>query len=154
MTCRFVPHPHRRQRFRSAAAIVALLAAAALQGGCEAAVGTTTSTAGKNPLDRVYSWATGKDCAMVRPRSGASYCVEDEVAVPVTAHCYPTLGEITCYTAADPYPGRQREMGSVPVAQLSAAPKAAGVHLPAPPPAAVAPGTPPATPPGTETASR
>ena len=80
-----------------------------------AAVGAgTVVTTGKTPVDHVYSWVTGKDCSVVRKSRGYTYCIEDEVVTPVLVHCYPTLGEVTCYAVPDPFPGGQRELGSVP----------------------------------------
>lgn len=92
-----------------------LLLAALLPGGCAAAIGAGAIAAtGKNPVDHLYSLASGKDCSLARKQRGLTYCVEDEVPIDTALHCYPTLGEATCYRAADPYPGTQREMGGPP----------------------------------------
>ena len=87
--------------------------AALIPGGCVAALGAGAIAAtGKTPVDHVYSLASGKDCSLVRKQRGLTYCVEDELVIETALHCYPTLGEATCYRAADPYPGAQREVGS------------------------------------------
>jgi hypothetical protein len=114
---RFPHHPPSRCRIPTAAGILLIAVCAGLQGGCAAAVGVgTIVTTGKTPVDHVYSWIAGKNCSMVRQHRGKTYCVEDEPEIPVVVHCYPTLGEVTCYDAPDPYPGGQRKLGSsVPV---------------------------------------
>ena len=66
----------------------------------------------KTPVDHIVSLVTGKDCSIVRQHRGLTYCVEDEVTPPVQVHCYPTIGEVTCYGEPDPFPGHQRELGS------------------------------------------
>ncbi len=98
---------------RSIGRFVIVVAGVALQGGCAAATDAIASP-GKTPLDRVYSWASGKDCSLVRARHGDTYCVEDEMSAPAVVHCYPTLGEVTCYATSDPFHGRQREIGHAP----------------------------------------
>ncbi len=147
----FLPH-RRRHLLRSAAGIVALAACVVTQGGCTAGIGTgSIAGTGKTPLDRAYSWASGKDCSMARQRNGDTYCVEDEVATPVTVHCYPTLGEVACYATSDPYRGRQRELGSAPSSlQATAAQQAGPAPAPNPVAAPAGPATagrPPAVPP-------
>jgi hypothetical protein len=92
-----------------------------LAGGCVAAVGAgTVAATGKTPVDHVVSLATGKDCSIVRQHRGLTYCVEDEVTPPVRVHCYPTIGEVVCYGAPDPFPGHQREIGSGPAIAAAA----------------------------------
>jgi hypothetical protein len=82
-------------------------------GGCVAAIGAgTVAATDKTPVDHLVSLVTGKDCSIVRRDRGLTYCVEDDVTPPVRVHCYPTLGEATCYAAPDPFPGGQRKLGS------------------------------------------
>lgn len=128
------PFPLRRARHRQPAAsrvrrLAVILVAALFPGGCGAAIGAGAIAAtGKNPVDHLYSLASGKDCSLVRKQRGLTYCVEDEVVIETAVHCYPTLGEATCYRTADPYPGAQRETGG------SLAPAGAGGRpAPAPP---------------------
>lgn len=84
-----------------------------LAGGCVAAVGAgTVALTDKTPVDHVVSLVSGKDCSLVRRQRGLAYCVEDEITLPVRVHCYPTLGEVNCYAAPDPFPGSQRQLGS------------------------------------------
>lgn len=91
-----------------------LLAVSISLSGCFAALGAGTVVASKKtPIDHVVSLFTGKDCSIVRKNRGDTYCVEDEVAAPVSVYCYPTLGEATCYASPDPYPGGQRRLGSI-----------------------------------------
>lgn len=106
-----------------------LLLAALIPGGCAAGIGAGAIAAtGKTPIDHLYSLASGKDCSLTRKQRGLTYCVEDEVVIETVVHCYSTLGEATCYRAADPYPGAQREMGGVPPAPG----RAGGQTLPTP----------------------
>ena len=102
-------------------AILMAAPALGLLGGCAAAIGAgTVAVTDKTPIDHVYSLVTGKDCSMVRKERGLTYCVEDEKTPAVLVHCYPTLGEVTCYNQPDPFPGRQRKVGSEPaLAQTS-----------------------------------
>ena len=89
---------------------VAAIPLAILPGGCMAALGAgTVAATDKTPVDHVYSLVTGKDCSLIRKQRGLTYCVEDEIILETAVHCYPTLGETTCYQTADPYPGGQRE---------------------------------------------
>jgi hypothetical protein len=82
-------------------------------GGCAAAIGAgTVAATDKTPVDHLVSLVTGKDCSIVRRYRGSTYCVEDEMTPPVRVHCYPTLGEVTCYAEPDPFPGGQRKLGS------------------------------------------
>jgi hypothetical protein len=93
---------------RAAALMLCLMA-----GGCVAAIGAgTVAATDKTPVDHLVSLVTGKDCSVVRQNRGLTYCAEDEVTPPVTVHCYPTLGEVSCYAEPDPFPGGQRELGS------------------------------------------
>lgn len=81
--------------------------------GCAATIGAgTVAATNKTPVDHLVSLAIGKDCSVVRRHRGSTYCVEDEITPPVRVHCYPTLGEATCYSEPDPYPGGQRKLGS------------------------------------------
>lgn len=104
------PTPHAPLiRLRVAAAIMLCLMA----GGCVAAIGAgTVAATDKTPVDHLVSLVTGKDCSVIRQNRGLTYCVEDEVTPPVRVHCYPTLGEVSCYAKPDPFPGGQRELGS------------------------------------------
>jgi hypothetical protein len=82
-------------------------------GGCAAAIGVgTVAATDKTPVDHLVSLVIGKDCSVVRKHRGSTYCVEDEATPPVRVHCYPTLGEVTCYAEPDPFPGGQRKLGS------------------------------------------
>ena len=84
-----------------------------LESGCVAALGAgSIALTDKTPIDHVYSLVTGKDCSVVRSNQGLTYCLEDEVTPRLDVHCYPTLGETTCYDRRDPYPGGQRELAS------------------------------------------
>ena len=90
-----------------------------MSGGCVAAIGAgTVAATNKTPIDHLVSLVSGKNCSVVRQHRGLTYCVEDEVTPAVRVHCYPTLGEVSCYAAPDPFPGGQRELG---VAQAAAA---------------------------------
>jgi hypothetical protein len=90
-------------------------------GGCAAALGAgAVAATKKTPIDHVYSLFSGKDCSMARQERGLTYCVEDEVVPEVTVHCYPTIGEVTCYSVQDPFPGNQRKLGSEPAVAASA----------------------------------
>lgn len=83
-------------------------------GGCVAAVGAggVVVATDKTPIDHVVSLVTGKDCSIARQHRGLTYCVEDEMTPPVRVHCYPTIGDVSCYGGSDPFPGHQREVGS------------------------------------------
>src|SRR5512147_2007345 len=90
-------------------------------GGCVAALGAGSVVAtDKTPIDHVVSLVTGKDCSIVRQHRGLTYCVEDEITPPVRVHCYPTIGEVSCYGEPDPFPGHQRELGSGPAVATAA----------------------------------
>lgn len=91
-------------------------------GGCAAAIGAgTVAATHKTPVDHLVSLVTGKDCSVVHRHRGSTYCVEDEITPPVRVHCYPTLGEATCYAEPDPYPGGQRKLGSEQPAVVTSA---------------------------------
>ena len=102
-----------------------LVAALAL-GGCIAmlpvAAGSTATLIAtkKTPVDLAVSWASGKDCSMLRQVRGESYCVED-APTPVSAAddpdrplCYRTLGEVTCYRQPEPQETGRRPIGAPP----------------------------------------
>jgi hypothetical protein len=92
-----------------------------LGGGCVAAVGAgTVAATDKTPVDHVVSLVSGKDCSIVRQHRGLTYCVEDEVTPPVQVHCYPTIGDVSCYREPDPFAGHQRELGSGPAIATTA----------------------------------
>jgi hypothetical protein len=119
--CRPRPFPATvRVRLASALAcvLVPVMLSASLA-GCAAALGAgTVALTDKTPVDHVASLISGKDCSTVRRQRGLTYCVEDETIPPVLVHCYPTLGEATCYAQPDPFPGRQRKLGSEPAAAI------------------------------------
>lgn len=137
MTTRAVPFESTPRRQRPALWLVrpgVLLLAALLPGGCAAAIGAGAIAAtGKNPVDHLYSLVSGKDCSLVRKQRGLTYCVEDELVIETAVHCYPTLGEATCYRAADPYPGAQREMAGPPPPGSAGAQSAPTPPKPTPP---------------------
>ena len=56
----------------------------------------------KTIADHVTSYKTGKDCSTVRAEQGRTYCREDEPNPIGNQHCYKTLGDVMCYTVADP----------------------------------------------------
>ncbi len=110
---------------RQAGPLAAALLTALLPGGCAAALGAGAIAAtGKTPIDHLYSLATGKDCSLVRKQHGLTYCAEDQPEIALAVHCYPTLGEATCYRTTDPYPGSQRELGGTPPPAHAAPPAA------------------------------
>lgn len=93
--------------------LAALAPVAILPGGCAAVLGAgAVAATDKTPVDHVYSLVSGKNCSLVRKQRGLTYCVEDEVVLETALHCYPTLGEVTCYSTADPFPGGQRAIGT------------------------------------------
>ena len=79
--------------------------------GCSGASGPA-AVARTTPADHVLSLVVGKDCSIARSGRGFATCLDDEIVPPVRVHCYPTLGEATCYDAPDPFPGGQRKLGS------------------------------------------
>lgn len=56
----------------------------------------------KTLADHVTSYKLGKDCSTVRAEQGRTYCREDEPNPIVNQHCYQTLGDVVCYSVADP----------------------------------------------------
>jgi hypothetical protein len=107
---------------RRSTVAAAMLLAFTLQ-GCAAAIGAgSIVVSDKTPVDHVYSLVSGKDCSFVRKRQGLTYCSEDELTPPVLVHCYSTLGEPTCYSAPEPFPGNQRKLGSQTIATATPAP--------------------------------
>ena len=109
-------NPPRARRVPDASSIRIGVAGAVMfclmSGGCVAAIGAgTVAATNKTPIDHLVSLVSGKDCSVVRQHRGLTYCVEDEVTPAVRVHCYPTLGEVSCYAAPDPFPGGQRELG-------------------------------------------
>ena len=102
-----------------------LLALSALC-GCVAALPIAAGSAAtliatkKTPVDHAVSWASGKDCSMLRRTRGETYCVEDapggatdggEGDAPL---CYRTLGEVTCYRQPEPQETRRQPIGVPP----------------------------------------
>lgn len=61
--------------------------------------------------DHIISFTSGKDCSSVRAQLGQYYCKEDEPKDPPKPYCYRTLGNVTCYSASDPYNGQQQPLG-------------------------------------------
>lgn len=117
------------------AGVLVLLLIPMLESGCVAALGAgSIALTDKTPIDHVYSLATGKDCSVVRSNQGLTYCLEDEVTPRLDVHCYPTLGETTCYDRRDPYPGGQRELASQ--SRPAASPPALPAPAASPPPVA------------------
>jgi hypothetical protein len=109
------------RRFAIRPAAVMTLMLCFLGTGCVAAVGAgTVAATDKTPVDHIVSLVTRKDCSIVRQHRGLTYCVEDEVTPPVRVHCYPTIGEVSCYGEPDPFPGHQRELGSRPAVATAA----------------------------------
>ena len=66
--------------------------------------GTVMAT-DKTIPDHLASYRNGKDCSSVRVEQGRTYCKEDEPNPIPVAHCYRTIGDVTCY--AEPDPARQ-----------------------------------------------
>lgn len=56
----------------------------------------------KTLADHVTSYKLSKDCSTVRAEQGRTYCREDEPNPLGNQHCYQTLGDVVCYSAADP----------------------------------------------------
>jgi len=56
----------------------------------------------KTLADHVTSYKLGKDCSTVRTEQGRTYCRDDEPNPIPNQHCYKTLGDVMCYTVADP----------------------------------------------------
>ena len=94
--------------------ITALLATLAMLGGCDLLAGAETASTvvtGERLSDHVVSFASGKTCSTKRTRRGLTYCVEDEVIPNPNVHCYPTLGQVTCYDRDDPFGDGQQKVG-------------------------------------------
>lgn len=95
-----------------------LLAALLLLSGLSGCVGLAAAGAGaagfgdgKTPIDHAVSWFEGKECSSTREVQGLTYCAEDEPQIVYTGHCYRTLGEVTCYTDPNPFPGQHAPVG-------------------------------------------
>ncbi len=62
--------------------------------------------------DHIISQATGKDCSTLNALEEGRFCKDEEFtvaqAVQAPTYCYRTLGEITCYTAPNPYDSRSQ----------------------------------------------
>jgi len=56
----------------------------------------------KTISDHLVSLKTGKDCSTVRVEQGRTYCREDEPNPMPQTYCYRTIGDVTCYTEANP----------------------------------------------------
>ena len=84
--------------------VVALLCAVSLSGCGTVAVveGASTITSGKTMSDHIVSFASGKDCSVVRTEQGLTYCVEDQPVVNQDRiYCYHSLGDVVCYNEPD-----------------------------------------------------
>lgn len=97
---------------RSRASVVATLLAL---GGCTSlavAEGASTIASGKALSDHVISFASGKDCSVVRTEQGLTYCVEDEPLVNQERFfCYQTLADVVCYSSEDPRRSEDTRIG-------------------------------------------
>lgn len=96
--------PHRLVSAASLAAAIALaLPGCAAVSGAASVVSLMATK--KTVMDHVISYATEQDCSTIAFERGEPYCSDPNAPVPVEPvyHCYRSLGEITCYTAPDPY---------------------------------------------------
>lgn len=73
--------------------------------------GVTMAT-DKTLMDHIVSYRSGKDCSTVRKELGRTYCVEDEPNPIPAVHCYPSLGDVTCYANPDPNRSLQSRVGN------------------------------------------
>lgn len=67
----------------------------------------------KTMADHVTSYKLGKDCSAVRAEQGRTYCREDEPNPIGNQHCYQTLGDVVCYSAADPNRNPDARIGNL-----------------------------------------
>ncbi len=99
-------------RTTAATFIVLLLSACtALVPPIAAVEGITAVGTGKPLSDHIVSYASGKNCSIVRSSTGRSYCEEDELNPSPKVWCYRSLGSVDCYDRPDPYNGNQRQLG-------------------------------------------
>jgi len=68
----------------------------------------------KTLTDHLVSYRTGKDCSTVRTEQGRTYCKEDEPNPVAAVHCYPSLGDVTCYADANPARKPDERLGVLP----------------------------------------
>lgn len=67
----------------------------------------------KTLADHIYSFSTGKDCSTVRQEKGHVYCREDEPNPIQDLKCYRTLGDVMCYSQADPTGSADNTVGNL-----------------------------------------
>ena len=94
--------------------LFAMLLCFVLLAGCGVVVGVEGGSllaTDKTFTDHIVSFASGKDCSVIRKERGLAYCVEDQLNPRARVHCYRTLGRVTCYERPDPYGARQEEVG-------------------------------------------
>ncbi|MBR0654907.1 hypothetical protein [Plastoroseomonas arctica] len=74
-----------------------------LLGGCQAlapvavAGGATVAAIGRSPVDVLASYATGRDCSIVRLDRRESYCAEVEPSPAAEPFCTMSLGRADCW---------------------------------------------------------
>lgn len=68
----------------------------------------------KTITDHLVSLKTGKDCSTVRVEQNRTYCKEDEPNPAPTVHCYPSIGDVTCYAQANPARQPDERIGGQP----------------------------------------
>ncbi len=74
---------------------------------------TSFVVAQRGLFDVAYSLVTGKDCSLVNIERRGEYCRSEAIAQPV-AFCTRSLGDVDCWTVANPY-GLQRPVTDIPV---------------------------------------
>jgi hypothetical protein len=101
---------------RALAGLAALLGLA----GCEPAsmmmsgAGMATLVATDKTLtDHAISLALDRDCSFVRSSRGESFCAP-EPSPSVAAHCYRTLGGVSCYRRPDPAASERARVEDTP----------------------------------------
>ncbi len=75
--------------------------------------GLTVIGTDKTVGDHVISFATGKNCSVVRKQLGKTYCEEDELGHVDEVYCYRTLAKVTCYAEPSPH-GEQHRVDHTP----------------------------------------
>ena len=68
----------------------------------------------KTLTDHLVSYHKGKDCATLRLEQGRTYCKEDEPNPVAQVHCYPSIGDVTCYAQANPARKPDERIGGQP----------------------------------------
>jgi len=61
-----------------------------------------TMATDKTLTDHLVSYNTGKDCSTLRIEQGRTYCKEDEPNPVASVSCYPSIGDVTCYSEPNP----------------------------------------------------